>query len=790
MPLNDYEADATELLETYDFLMKYIIIGEAGTGKSCLLHHFTHNSFKDHSQHTIGVEFSSRTVKLGEKRIKLQLWDTAGQERFRSVTRSYYRGAAGAILVYDITNRDSFTNLSRWLADARALGSPHLVTVLVGNKSDREEEREVEWAEASRWAAENDVHFLEASSLTGDNVEAPFMLAARSILLSIESGALDPEKAGSGVSYATGFTSPSISLPSTIISNHSSTALSSLPGRTDVNSTSFASSASTASVLRISSSQLAFVSTTSLSFVSTGSPTPVPSSFDPSTLASPSVSQTPVANSSTLESSPNAPASTMATRGANDVPADVPSSITSSSESSAISGPTSQTVSEAPPTSRVSLPTSGAPTSPPPSTTPTATGRQENGTGTTAVPPTTQQGNESQGRAMSTSTSIVFVKGTSPSTTMTNTITVEPESTFSTPVGIVVTQPDGSTTLSFPALVTVLSTSQEPDGSFTTFTHTIANPTGFSDSNSGAVHNRQVSHGYTMHNLAKFGPLQYTEERRSGGRDLPVRWHCAYFIGCWIEDMQRRPPAPLDSPDNPFMDRSEPPMMSTADPRDRVATRSPDRFYLDDGGPLIPLNANASDVSRVPPANTHHYKAPDGGPFSDTYAYQHIREIGRAVTTLDDSNQLRSPSPLVLSRQSTPSLYPPTVQDDLYEDVDLQGSAPVQPPAIHEGDEGKNNKPAPTPIVVESAPPRPPRSILRIPSKVYSPYAPMTPPDSVDGSYYSDSKPPSPEASRTGSESGHRNSLLAAKGSGFDDIFTRPTLLNVRPRSRDSESTK
>ncbi|THH19732.1 hypothetical protein EW146_g1489 [Bondarzewia mesenterica] len=196
MALDDYEA--TELLETYDFLMKYIIIGEAGTGKSCLLHQFTHNTFKDHSQHTIGVEFSSRTMKLGEKRIKLQLWDTAGQERFRSVTRSYYRGAAGAILVYDITNRQSFLNLSRWLQDARALASPNLVVVLVGNKSDREEDREVEWSEASRWAAENDVHFLETSSLTGDNVEAPFLLAARSILLSIESGALNPEKVGSG----------------------------------------------------------------------------------------------------------------------------------------------------------------------------------------------------------------------------------------------------------------------------------------------------------------------------------------------------------------------------------------------------------------------------------------------------------------------------------------------------------------------------------------------------------------------------------------------------------------
>jgi Ras-related protein Rab-4B len=115
-------------------------------------------------------------------------------------------------------SRSSFLNLSRWLADARALGSPNLVVVLVGNKSDREDDREVEWSEASKWAAENgtwnslsspqkmdvfalDVHFIEASSLSGDNVEAPFLLCARSILLSIESGALDPEKAGSGVSY-------------------------------------------------------------------------------------------------------------------------------------------------------------------------------------------------------------------------------------------------------------------------------------------------------------------------------------------------------------------------------------------------------------------------------------------------------------------------------------------------------------------------------------------------------------------------------------------------------------
>ncbi|KAG8976596.1 hypothetical protein FRC05_003435 [Tulasnella sp. 425] len=202
--------DATEMVEAYDFLLKIIIIGETGTGKSCLLYHFTQNTFKEHSQHTIGVEFSSRTINVGDKKIKLQLWDTAGQERFRSVTRSYYRGAAAALLVFDITSRQSFMNLHRWLADARALGSPNLVAVIVGNKSDRDEDREVEWAEASRWAAENayqsaspdaDVHYVETSSFTGENVESPFILAARSVLLAIESGTLDPDKPGTGVSY-------------------------------------------------------------------------------------------------------------------------------------------------------------------------------------------------------------------------------------------------------------------------------------------------------------------------------------------------------------------------------------------------------------------------------------------------------------------------------------------------------------------------------------------------------------------------------------------------------------
>lgn len=112
-------------------------------------------SVKDDSSHTIGVEFGSRIVNVGGKSVKLQIWDTAGQERFRSVTRSYYRGAAGALLVYDTTSRDSFNALTNWLNDARTLASPNIVILLVGNKKDLEEARDITFLEASTFAQEN-----------------------------------------------------------------------------------------------------------------------------------------------------------------------------------------------------------------------------------------------------------------------------------------------------------------------------------------------------------------------------------------------------------------------------------------------------------------------------------------------------------------------------------------------------------------------------------------------------------------------------------------------------------
>lgn len=183
----------------YDYLFKFIIIGDAGAGKSCLLHQFIENKLKKGSSHTIGVEFGSKIINICDHKIKLQIWDTAGQERYRSVTRSYYRGAAGALIVYDVTNRDTYSHLVNWLADARTLARADISVTAVGNKVDLKDERQVTFLEASRFAQENDILFLETSALTGEGVEDVFYKVARMILSKIQDGLIDPSSMASGV---------------------------------------------------------------------------------------------------------------------------------------------------------------------------------------------------------------------------------------------------------------------------------------------------------------------------------------------------------------------------------------------------------------------------------------------------------------------------------------------------------------------------------------------------------------------------------------------------------------
>ncbi|KAG5445041.1 Ras- protein Rab-2A [Clonorchis sinensis] len=183
----------------YEYLFKYIIIGDTGVGKSCLLLQFTDRRFQAVYDLTIGVEFGARMITVDKKQIKLQIWDTAGQESFRSITRSYYRGAAGALLVYDVTRRDTFSHLASWLEDARQRASSSMVITLVGNKCDLDSRREVGRDEAEAFAREHGLLFTETSAKTGINVEEAFACTARAIYERLQEGLLDINNEAAGV---------------------------------------------------------------------------------------------------------------------------------------------------------------------------------------------------------------------------------------------------------------------------------------------------------------------------------------------------------------------------------------------------------------------------------------------------------------------------------------------------------------------------------------------------------------------------------------------------------------
>jgi len=165
--------------QQYSHLFKFIIIGDEAVGKTCLLLQFTDKRYRTTHQVTVGVEFGSKTVDVGGKIIKLQCWDTAGQDRFRSIVRSYYRGAAGALLVYDITRRESFEHISQWLTEARNHADPDLVITLVGNKCDKAQDRQVTFEEGRSFAQRYGLYFVETSAVTGHMVDQAFHVTAR-----------------------------------------------------------------------------------------------------------------------------------------------------------------------------------------------------------------------------------------------------------------------------------------------------------------------------------------------------------------------------------------------------------------------------------------------------------------------------------------------------------------------------------------------------------------------------------------------------------------------------------
>eukprot|EP00010_Vexillifera_abyssalis_P008060 CAMPEP_0201545392 /NCGR_PEP_ID=MMETSP0173_2-20130828/1926_1 /ASSEMBLY_ACC=CAM_ASM_000268 /TAXON_ID=218659 /ORGANISM="Vexillifera sp., Strain DIVA3 564/2" /LENGTH=207 /DNA_ID=CAMNT_0047953791 /DNA_START=81 /DNA_END=704 /DNA_ORIENTATION=- len=165
----------------YDYLYKLLLIGDSGVGKSCLLLRFADNTYTESYISTIGVDFKVRTIELDKKTIKLQIWDTAGQERFRTITSSYYRGAHGIIVVFDVTDQVSYNNVKQWLKEIERYACENVNKLLVGNKSDLEDKRQVAKETAQEFADDLQISYIETSAKNATNVDETFIKIAEEI---------------------------------------------------------------------------------------------------------------------------------------------------------------------------------------------------------------------------------------------------------------------------------------------------------------------------------------------------------------------------------------------------------------------------------------------------------------------------------------------------------------------------------------------------------------------------------------------------------------------------------
>jgi len=165
----------------YDFLIKLLLIGDSGVGKSCLLLRFCDDAWTPSFITTIGIDFKIRTIELDGKRIKLQIWDTAGQERFRTITTAYYRGAMGILLVYDVTDERSFNNVRTWHANVEQHASEGVNKILIGNKCDWTDKKVITEEQGNELAEELGIRYLETSAKNNIKVEDAFFTLARDI---------------------------------------------------------------------------------------------------------------------------------------------------------------------------------------------------------------------------------------------------------------------------------------------------------------------------------------------------------------------------------------------------------------------------------------------------------------------------------------------------------------------------------------------------------------------------------------------------------------------------------
>ena len=170
----------------FDYLFRYIIVGDINVGKSCIMLQFSSNQFREEHELTIGVEFAIKFLEIKNKNIKIQVWDTAGEEAFQSITKSYYRNAIGALLVYDITKKSSFEHLQKWLDSVKENSSKNIKIILIGNKIDLEDKREVTFQEGEEFAKNNGLFFLETSAKNFININESFNKLTEEIYQNIE----------------------------------------------------------------------------------------------------------------------------------------------------------------------------------------------------------------------------------------------------------------------------------------------------------------------------------------------------------------------------------------------------------------------------------------------------------------------------------------------------------------------------------------------------------------------------------------------------------------------------
>jgi len=180
MKVNEKE-DKKQPTPDFDHLFKILLIGDSSVGKTSICTRFTDNSFSEAFIATLGVDFKIKVLNIDGKRVRLQVWDTAGQERFRTITQAFYRGAHGIVVVYDITERQSFQNVQRWLEDVERYAPDNVLKMLVGNKSDLVDQRDVVTKEAQDYAKSNNLFFMEVSAKTCNNIETLFQELATTL---------------------------------------------------------------------------------------------------------------------------------------------------------------------------------------------------------------------------------------------------------------------------------------------------------------------------------------------------------------------------------------------------------------------------------------------------------------------------------------------------------------------------------------------------------------------------------------------------------------------------------